>query len=81
MELRNIKFEELKTYLCDNYVFGFTASLRKHTIIYTFRRFFNKLELSLRVKVMCKTKYVMSVMHENKVYTDFDELKKLVEKK
>jgi hypothetical protein len=39
------------------------------------------MELSLKVKVMRKSKYVMSVICDKTVYTDFDELKKLVERK
>ena len=79
--LNEVKFKELSDYLYDNNVFGFTATRRKHTIIYTFKRYYLKIELSLKVKVMRKSKYVMSVICDKTVYTDFDELKKLVERK
>jgi hypothetical protein len=79
--LNEVTFQELSEYLYSNNVFGFTASRRKNSIIYASKRYYIGLGLSLKVKVMRKTKYVMSVMCKDKVYTDFEELKKLVEKK
>ena len=77
--LMSIKFDDLKKYLTDRNCFGFTASRRKHTIIYTFKRYFNSSsKLLLKIKVMRKSKYVMSVMSNDKVYTDFDELKEII---
>ena len=78
--LNTIKYRELDKYLRDNNCFGFTASKRKHTIIYTYKRYFNSTnKLFLKVKVMRKTKFVMSVMLKDTICTDYGELKKLVE--
>lgn len=76
-----MKFSELKEYLDEHAVFGLTAKKRKKTIIYFFRRYYVKIELSLKVKVDRETKEVISVICKDKVYTDFDDIKKLVEKK
>ena len=75
-----VKFKELKEYLESKACFGFTVSRRKHTLLYSFIRYYNKKNLSLKVKVMRKSKYVMSVMIGDKIYTDLDEVKKIVEK-
>jgi len=79
--LNKIKFKILKDYLESQNVFGLTVQRRKHTLIYSFSRYFIKLELNIRVKVMKLTKYVSSVEHEGTIYTDFDKLKELVEKR
>ena len=79
--INKIKFKELDEYLYSQNVFGLTAQKRKHTIIYKFSRYYVKAELDLKVKVMRKTKYVMSVEHNGIIYTDLDKLKKLVENK
>ena len=78
--LNKIKFKELDDYLYSKNVFGLTASKRKHTIIYHFSRYYNKVELDLNVKVMKKTKYVISAEHKGTIYTDYDKLKELVDK-
>ena len=76
----NKTFKEIQAFLNENYAFGFTVSRRKKYLIYTFVRFFNsKRKLHLRMKVDRETKQVISVNHQGKVYTDFDELKKLIE--
>lgn len=81
MELKNIKFEDFKNYLTNNYVFGFTAILRDNTIIYSFVRFFNKNELKMRVKVNRDTKCVESAFIEGKTYTDLEDVKEIVERR
>lgn len=81
MELKNIKFEDFKNYLTDNYVFGFTAAFRKDTIIHSFIRFFNNNELKMKVKVNRDTKCVMSVFIEDKPYTDLEDVKEIVERR
>ncbi len=78
--LNTIKFNELCDYLYGHAVFGFTAVKRKHVIIHTFRRYYLKIEIELKVKVMRKTKYIMSIICNDTVYTDFDEIKKLIER-
>ena len=75
-----LKFKDLKDYLYDHACFGFTATRRKKVIIYSFRRYYIKLELSLKVKVDRITKNVISIMHNGNVYKTFDDVKKLVEK-
>lgn len=79
--LSEVKFNGLKNYLYGNSCFGFIATRRKHTIIYSFKRLFNGIKLSLKAKVNRETKNVISVISNGKVYTDFDELKKIVELK
>ena len=77
--LSKVKFDELKRFLNDNYVFGHTVSRRKRTLIYNFERCMVSLgRLKLRVKVMAKTKYVMSVVVGENVITDYDEFKKRI---
>lgn len=77
--LNKVKFNELTRFLNDNYVFGHTVSRRKRTLIYSFRRYMPSLGiLSLKVKVMAKTKYVMSVAIGDNIITDYDELKKRI---
>lgn len=77
--LNKVKFNELVRFLNDNYVFGHTVSRRKHTIIYKFERYMPSLGmLSVKIKVMAKTKYVMSVVIGDKVITDYDVLKSRV---
>ena len=79
MSLNEIKHEELKKYLYSNSVFGFTVSIRKNYLIYLYKRLFNGIRLSMKVKVDKKTKYVESVNIKGVIYTDFDEVKKVVE--
>ena len=80
-DLNTIKFKDFSNYLEENNCFGLTASKRKNTIIYFFERYFIGLFLHLKIKVDRKTKNVISVMVEDKSYTDLDKIKKLVEKK
>ena len=79
-KLNETKFKDFQEYLYDHACFGFTATRRKKVIIYSFRRFYTKLELLLKVKVDRKTKNVISVMNNGNIYTTFDGIKKLVEK-
>jgi len=81
MELKNIKFEDFKNYLTDNFVFGFTATLRKNTIIHSFIRFFNNNELKMKVKVNRDTKCIESVFVDDKTYIDLEKVKTIVERK
>lgn len=78
--LSEIKYPELLAYLTSKYVFGLTCERRKKTIIYEFKKFMYGYHKNLKVKVSRETKYVMSVLHEGKVYTDFDDLKAIIEK-
>jgi hypothetical protein len=75
-----LTFNELSAYLTEHSVFGFTATRRKKTIIYTFKRYYIGLKLFIKVKVDKHTKHVISVLKDDKTYTDFDEIKKMVEK-
>lgn len=74
----DIKFIDLDKYLIENNCFGLTASIRKKVIIYKFRRYFTKIELSLKIKVDKETKKVISVLCNGKEYTDLDEIKAIV---
>ena len=76
-----IYFNGLKQYLYKNNVFGFTVSIRKNVLIYLFRRYFNGRKLTLKIKVDKKTKNVVSVINNDTVYTNFKDIKNLVEKK
>lgn len=79
--INKIKYKDLQTYLEGQSCFGLLASRRKHTIIYTFERYYNsKRKLTAKVKVMRTTKYVMSVKIRETVYTDYDELKAEIER-
>ena len=78
--ISELTYTELNDYLTEHSVFGLIASIRKKTIIYSFSRFYNGLKLFIKVKVDNCTKHVISVLKDDKVYTDFDEVKKLVEK-
>lgn len=77
-----IKFSELNEYFYNNNVFGFTATRRKKVIIYSFTRYYNSLgpRLCLKVKVDRHTKNVISVMSNGITYSNFEDIKKLVEK-
>ena len=75
----NKTFKELQEYLNKQSVYGFTCTKRKTTLIYTFIRYYIGRKLFIKVKVDRETKQVISVNHQGKVYTDFDELKKLIE--
>ena len=78
-KLSEIKFDDFNDYLTNNNCFGFTATRRKRVIIYTFKRYYTKIELLLKVMVDIHTKNVISVMNKGDVYTTFEEVKKLVE--
>lgn len=78
--LSEIKFNDLNDYLTNNSCFGFTATRRKRVIIYSFRRYYIGLGLSLKVMVDRKTKNVISVMNNGKAYTTFEDVKNLVER-
>jgi len=78
--LSEIKFTDLNNYLTNNSCFGFTASRRKRVIIYSFRRYYIGLGLSLKVMVDRQTKNVISVMNNGNVYNTFEDVKKLVDK-
>ena len=78
-KLSEIKFDDFNDYLTNNNCFGFTAAKRKRVIIYTFKRYYTKIELLLKVMVDIHTKNVISVMNKGDVYTTFEEVKKLVE--
>lgn len=75
----NKTFNELQEYLNKQSVYGFTCTKRKTTLIYTFIRYYIGRKLFIKVKIDRETKQVISVNHQGKIYTDFDELKKLVE--
>ena len=78
--LGEIKFNDLNDYLTNNSCFGFTTTRRKRVIIYSFRRYYIGLGLSLKVMVDRKTKNVISVMSNGKAYTTFEDVKNLVER-
>ena len=78
--INQIMFSELQAYLTEKDCFGMTVHKKENVLIYTFLRYYNKKNLSLSVLVSRKTKHVISVKSGDTVYTDFDELKELVEK-
>jgi len=76
-----IKYSELKDYLYSKYCFGFTATIRKKVIIYSYRRYILSMGMvNLKVKVDRRTKDVISVLHNGTEYTSFDDVKKIIEK-
>lgn len=79
--LSSIKFKEIEDYLQSKKFVGLFASKRKHTIVYTFERYYNSTrKMSVKIKVMRKTKYVASVKIKDNIFVDFDELKAEIEK-
>lgn len=80
-KLCDMTFQDLQAYLNQYNCYGLTASKRKRTIIYNFERYYNKIELSLKVMVLRSNKHVISVRCGDNVYTSFEELSKVVERK
>ena len=82
--LIKVKFSELKDYLIsDQYFSPYTAKLDKRTITYRLKRLLPSKgpQLMIAVKVMRKTKFVMSCTIDDTVYTDLESLKEKIEYK
>ena len=82
--LIKVKFSELKDYLISDQCFSpYTAKLDKRTITYRLKRLLPSKgpQLMIAVKVMRKTKFVMSCTIDDTVYTDLESLKEKIEYK
>lgn len=85
----NVKFgtisrDELFDYLNDNAVYGFTAKVLEHTIIYSFHMMFRNLRKQpelIYVEVSRNTKNVVKAYSETgKQFNTVDELKRYVKR-
>lgn len=79
-----ITFNELQSYLFDNYVFGFTVKRNVSTITYTLLMMFRdnkKAPEELYVEVSKNSKLVIAAStNKGKQFNDIDELKKYTKK-
>lgn len=79
--LIRIKFPEIKEYLMSQYCFPSTAKIGRRTITYKHVRILpsQSPQITVYVKVMRKTKYVMSCTIGDETYTDLESLKEKIE--
>ncbi len=80
--LIRIQFKELKAYLTEEqFCFPYTAKIGKRTITYCFKRILpsQSPNLTIYVKMMRRTKFIVSCEIDGIVYTDLEKFKEKVE--